>query len=626
MSEAVLIVDDEPHILQSLKRLLRRDGYSVLLADNGPTALDILAETDVAVLICDQRMPDMTGAEVLAKAYALRPDTVRITLTGHTDLAAAQASINEGHVSHFLLKPWDDEMLRAIVRDAVQAHGLVNENRRLDALTRQQKDELEAWNQRLEEQVRERTEALRAQNETLVQLQHRAEQSLRDTVGVLAGTLEAHNPNLGIHCKRVAQLARELASRLHLGDRDLRDVEFAAHLHDLGKISRAGGEDTTPSPQPARHTEAGYAILSKVSGFHRIALAIRHQHERFDGRGYPDGLTRDAIPLASRIIAVVDAYDRAVFLTSNPTDVSHEAGCKLLRERRGKRLDPHLVDALLQYFEEIGAAADADVEVELSPKKISAGMVLSRPIFGHDGLLLLKEGTCLTQALVDRILKQSRIDPLCSSVFVICKSQAVEKPRNADPVGATEVPPSVRPIPAIDLEPRAKEDSAVERRDEQPAERNATQGGAAIAQPEASCSVSRATTEQRKRVLVVDDSTFVCNALKRELRSAHIEAVATDSGWNALKLVEQGGFDAVLVDLAMPAMSGDELIRRLQQCASSVPCFVLTGNATKEIVVSLSKEPNFAGILTKPWDRDRLIAVIKDAIARSRPELAKGPA
>ena len=116
MSTAVLIVDDEQHVLQSLKRLLRRDGYAVHLADSGPAALEILAKTEIAVIICDQRMPRMTGAEVLAQAYKICPDTVRITLTGYTDLAAAQTSINEGHVNRFLLKPWDDDHLRSVAR------------------------------------------------------------------------------------------------------------------------------------------------------------------------------------------------------------------------------------------------------------------------------------------------------------------------------------------------------------------------------------------------------------------------------------------------------------------------------------------------------------------------------
>ncbi len=626
MSNAVLIVDDEQRILHSLERLLRRDGHEVHLADNGPAALEILASTEIAVLICDQRMPGMTGSEVLAKAYALRPDTVRITLTGYTDLNAAQSSINEGHVSHFLLKPWDDELLRSVVRDSVEAHRLLHENRRLEALTRKQKDELEAWNQRLEQQVKQRTEQLHARNESLLHLQRRAEQSLRDTVGVLAGTLEAHNPNLGIHSKRVAQLARQIASKLDVDDRELRDIEFAAHLHDLGKLSRVADKEATKPTQSERHAGAGYAILSKVSGFETVANALRHQHERFDGSGHPDGLKKDEIPLAARIIAVANAYDKVVFSTKDPTDVSHEAGHKMLHEQRGVGLDPHLVDQLLQYLEEIGAAADIDAEVELSPKKIRVDMTLSRPIYNHDGLLLLKEGTRLTDGLIERIRKQSRIDPLLSSVFVFCTSGSTELSRSASISGTSDDPSTVLMSADHEMEQREADDPGVVPDDEPPANQDATVVVPTLEEPKATRSAPPLESGSKGRVLVVDDSVLVCNALKREFRSAGIHTTATDSGWNAINLVEQGQFDAALIDLMMPAMRGDDLIRRLQQCAPALPCFVLTGNATKEAVVALSAEPNFAGILTKPWDHDRLITALETAIAKSQPQLARGPA
>ena len=128
-------------------------------------------------------------------------------------------------------------------------------------------------------------------------------------------------------------------------------------------------------------------------------------------------------------------------------------------------------------------------------------------------------------------------------------------------------------------------------------------------------SSSQVQSEQHTRVLVVDDSVFVCNAVRRELRAAGVEAAATNSGYTALNLVRDGHYDVLLIDLMMPAMSGEELVRRLQQCVPALPCIILTGNATKERVLSLTREPNVAGIVTKPWDRERLIATINAAIA-----------
>ena len=654
MSNAVLIVDDERHVLQSLQRLLRRDGYEIHLAESGRAALDILSETEIAVIVCDQRMPGMSGSEVLAEVYKRHPNTVRITLTGYTDLASAQASINDGHVNQFLLKPWDDQQLRSVVADAVRAYKLVQDNLQLQALTRQQKEELEQWNVRLEEQVQERTDELRAQNENLQRLQARIEQSLRDTVGLLAATLEAHSPNLGIHCKRVSQLARQLASQLALGDQEVRDVEFAAHLHDIGKIARDADDEGSSrrhsgerQPQLThRHTEAGYDILSKVSGFESIAAAVRHQHENFDGTGTPSGMSGDSIPLAARVIAVANAYDRAIHPPSDPGAFLPGRGKATLIRGNGKRFDPRLVKLLLEYIEQVGATTDGEGEVELSPKRLKEGMVLSRQLLNSNGTLLLKAETPLTMEVIQRIRGMSNANPMLAGVFVRCaapppieqesgSANTTSKPLH-DATTATSPPCSTQDMHTNDpAESATSRDTsrgtshapgaAVEATDDHSGE---MPGAPNTPTPQRTRSVSSPMTTSahtRRKILVVDDSTLVCNSIKRELRSAGIETIATESGWTALNLVEQVHFDAVLVDLMMPAMTGEELVARLQECAPTLPCIILTGNATKGRVVTLSREPNVVGIMTKPWDRDRLIATITSAFATGEPKPAREP-
>ena len=131
MTPAVLIVDDEPLILRTIERLLRRQRFKTHLANNGEEALKILDDHEIAVIICDQRMPGMSGAEVLSESHRRSPDTYRITLTGYTDLASAQKSINEGNVNHFLTKPWEDDHLLNVVKQGADACRLVRENRGL---------------------------------------------------------------------------------------------------------------------------------------------------------------------------------------------------------------------------------------------------------------------------------------------------------------------------------------------------------------------------------------------------------------------------------------------------------------------------------------------------------------
>ena len=116
--QTLLLVDDEPHISAALFRMLRRDGYRILIAAGGAEALEILAINRVQVIISDQRMPEMSGTEFLDRVRQMYPDTIRMILSGYTDLRVVTESVNRGAVFKFLTKPWDDDQLREHVRDA----------------------------------------------------------------------------------------------------------------------------------------------------------------------------------------------------------------------------------------------------------------------------------------------------------------------------------------------------------------------------------------------------------------------------------------------------------------------------------------------------------------------------
>ena len=121
----VLLVDDEPNILLALQRLLRREPFKVLTASSGDEALKLLSQqTNVALIISDQRMPQMNGAELLRRSREYAPEAVRVLLTGYTDLGDAVNAINEGGITRYLNKPWNDNELQQVVRGAVETYGL----------------------------------------------------------------------------------------------------------------------------------------------------------------------------------------------------------------------------------------------------------------------------------------------------------------------------------------------------------------------------------------------------------------------------------------------------------------------------------------------------------------------
>jgi len=121
----LLLLDDEENVLRALARVLRRDGYKVLMATRAQDAFALLAKHDVQVIISDQRMPEMSGTEFLSRVKKMYPDTVRIVLSGYTDLKSVTDAINEGAIYRFLTKPWDDEQLRQVVAQAFREFSTV---------------------------------------------------------------------------------------------------------------------------------------------------------------------------------------------------------------------------------------------------------------------------------------------------------------------------------------------------------------------------------------------------------------------------------------------------------------------------------------------------------------------
>ncbi|WP_367849242.1 EAL domain-containing protein [Rhodoferax sp. WC2427] len=163
----LLLVDDEDSIVSALKRLLRRDGYNVVTANSGVQGLQRLAENAVDVIVSDQRMPGMTGVEFLRRAKELYPDTVRIVLSGYTELQSITDAINEGAIYKFLTKPWDDAHLRDHIAEAFTQKEMLDENRRLGSAVIVANHELSAVNERLEKLLSSQREQISREENSL---------------------------------------------------------------------------------------------------------------------------------------------------------------------------------------------------------------------------------------------------------------------------------------------------------------------------------------------------------------------------------------------------------------------------------------------------------------------------
>ena len=208
----LLVVDDETNILAALARLFRREGYELLSASSGAEGLALLDEHDVGVIVSDQRMPDMNGIAFLSAARERRPDAVRIMLSGYTELSSVTDSVNKAAIYKFLTKPWDDEILREVVRRAFHLHEVTRENTRLTNALKEANASLTQLNHELERRVAEKTREatrnlriLRASQEILAQLPLPVFGV--DTDGYLVLVNRAAETQFGVSAARLGDLA-----------------------------------------------------------------------------------------------------------------------------------------------------------------------------------------------------------------------------------------------------------------------------------------------------------------------------------------------------------------------------------------------------------------------------------
>jgi response regulator RpfG family c-di-GMP phosphodiesterase len=414
----LLLVDDEPSILSALRRLFRPCGYRILTSESGAGGLALLAKEDVDLVISDMRMPEMDGAEFLEKVRASWPRAIRILLTGYADIASTVNAINKGEIYRYVSKPWDDNDIVLMVRDALQSQRLQSENTRLLALTQSQNEELRALNSGLEARVQERTAELEQVNGFLNLANDTLKQSFLVSIKVFSTLIELREGSAGGHARRVADLSRKLAIQLGMDAKTQQDIFVAGLLHDIGKIGFSDAMLAKPVPKLnseelsryRKHSVAGASALLPLADLKGAADLIRVHHERFDGQGFPDGLPGLGIPLGGRILAVANDYDGLQIGTLSERRFGADDAKALLVKSRGKRYCPEVIDALVEL---LGKPHDEPGQENVVPvDKLKIGMVLARDLLARDGTLLLATDYLLDANLVREIQAYAKRESL----------------------------------------------------------------------------------------------------------------------------------------------------------------------------------------------------------------------
>ena len=320
MTHKLLIVDDDTPNLRLLERLFSND-FQCLTASSGPDAIRLLEQHDIAILITDQRMPEMTGIDLLKRTSQLRPHMVRILLTGYTDVEALVEAINSGLVYMYINKPWNNDDLKLRVNRACEHY---QNNKKRQALA--------DANRRL---------LLRLKDVKL------------GIVNALAEMLRIRDQPASDHALRVRHYAMMFAAKTGVSEEQQEDLSMAALLHDLIRIetSRNGASSARVVPVEQTVVQAQFEcearLVHAIPELANVAEIISCHRENYDGSGAPRGLRAEQIPLLCRILRLADEYDQMV-LPKASAPMTHDEAMRFLTQRSGKQFDPMLIEVLSQ--------------------------------------------------------------------------------------------------------------------------------------------------------------------------------------------------------------------------------------------------------------------------------------
>ncbi|HYC73146.1 MAG TPA: HD domain-containing phosphohydrolase [Opitutaceae bacterium] len=411
---SILIVDDEPIVLGALQQTLEREKYHVVACGSPLKALEMLRDRAFAVIVSDQRMPEMEGLDFLVESRRLQPHASRILITAVLALPTIVDAINRGEIYRFVAKPWLREELLATVRNAIQRHDLIMHNERLQAQTQQLNAQLLVANGELQQQVA----ALERQRQQLDAANRELGERYEHSLELCRRILTAYDPVLGGQAKALVEFAARMAESGPFSPAERHALRSAAWLCDLGLIGISRELLRTFRQAPGSMTERergtlqhhpiySQTLAALVDPRVEVGEVIRAHHERFDGTGYPDGLAGDRIPWAARCLAVAVGFVES--------GLPKQAAMDTLLAKSGSVYDPEAVRLFLKVANLVHLPRQVR---EILLDELEPGMVLASGIYSPHGLLLIGEGQSLGPATIAKIRNHNQITPISQRLLV----------------------------------------------------------------------------------------------------------------------------------------------------------------------------------------------------------------
>jgi putative two-component system response regulator len=366
---SILVVDDEIGPRESLRMILKPI-YEVHTAANGQEALDFLKGEKIDLVTLDLKMPGISGIDVLREIKKDQDDIEVIIITGYGTLTNAIEAIRYGAVD-FISKPFNVAEIISIVSKSIERRnfnlkirGLIQKIKGLRLLGDNGQGEALSVSEASVDLSPGAAEIGRELKETIRELENLRTQKVSvnylDFLKVLIYILESKEPYTHGHSERVSYYSEIIAQDLLLSPQEKEDLQIATLLHDIGKIGlsnrllKKSGLSQNEGLEIRQHPVKGVHLIEPLAFSHVITSAIRHHHERWDGKGYPDGLSGEEIPLLARIIALADSYDAMVSDRPYRHGLSIHKVQEEIEKNAGVQFDPRMVSLFTKHFENGG--------------------------------------------------------------------------------------------------------------------------------------------------------------------------------------------------------------------------------------------------------------------------------
>jgi len=329
----ILVVDDDQFVRDLILTLLKETGYPCKGASSAREAREVLAKGRFSLVLLDIRMPGESGMSLLEHIVSEYPDVAVLMVTAQSDMATAYEAIQKGAYG-YIIKPFGIHQILIDVYNALRRRTLEKENRE--------------YQKRLEEKVREQVMEIKRVKEQVI-LKLLAASELRDV-------------ETGAHIYRIGLCTEVMARKLGYSIEEAEKLRLAAFMHDVGKIGipdsilRKRGKLTSEEWEIMKtHTVIGGRVLAgtNIDLLETARVIALYHHEKWDGSGYPEGLSGETIPEPARIVAIIDVYDSLIHKRVYKPAWSEKGAKDFIKDQRGKDFDPRLVDVFFQVISEI---------------------------------------------------------------------------------------------------------------------------------------------------------------------------------------------------------------------------------------------------------------------------------